>query len=50
VADTADTRLRLLVGDDAPAQVVAALDSRRRDYARDPRFVSAAEAAAEPTH
>ena len=47
VADPADTRLRLLVGDDAPAQVVAALDGRRRDYARDPRFVSAAEAAAE---
>lgn len=47
VADPADTRLRLLVGDDAPGQVVAALAARRLDYARDARFVSASAAAAE---
>ena len=47
VADPSDTRLRLLVGDDAPGQVVAALDARRADYARDPRFVSADAAGAE---
>ncbi|WP_104163570.1 SDR family NAD(P)-dependent oxidoreductase [Cryobacterium sp. N22] len=47
VADPADTRLRLLVGNDAPGQVVAALAARRLDYARDARFVSAAAAAAE---
>ncbi|WP_235022111.1 SDR family NAD(P)-dependent oxidoreductase [Rathayibacter sp. VKM Ac-2754] len=33
-----DDRLRLLVGDDAPAQVAAALELRRRDYERDARF------------
>jgi NAD(P)-dependent dehydrogenase (short-subunit alcohol dehydrogenase family) len=35
---TDDTRLRVLVGDDAPAQVRAALDLRYKDYALDPRF------------
>ena len=44
VADPSDTRLRLLVGDDAPGQVGAALDARRADYARDPRFVRASAA------
>ncbi|WP_460516954.1 SDR family NAD(P)-dependent oxidoreductase [Humibacter antri] len=38
VAATDDHRLRVLVGDDAPAQVRAALDLRHEDYARDPRF------------
>lgn len=38
VAETDDPRLRVLVGDDAPAQVAAALDARQRDYALDPRF------------
>ncbi len=33
-----DRRLRVLIGDDAPEQVAAALDLRRRDYSRDPRF------------
>jgi NAD(P)-dependent dehydrogenase (short-subunit alcohol dehydrogenase family) len=33
-----DERLRLLVGDDAPAHVAIALDRRREDYGRDPRF------------
>ncbi|WP_072313395.1 SDR family NAD(P)-dependent oxidoreductase [Agrococcus sp. Marseille-P2731] len=33
-----DPRLRLLVGDDAPSQVAAALDLREQDYARDPRY------------
>ncbi|SMH42560.1 NADP-dependent 3-hydroxy acid dehydrogenase YdfG [Rathayibacter oskolensis] len=33
-----DDRLRLLLGDDAPPQVAAALELRRRDYERDPRF------------
>ncbi|WP_368499065.1 SDR family NAD(P)-dependent oxidoreductase [Herbiconiux sp. A18JL235] len=37
VADP-DDRLRLLIGDDAPPQVQAALDSRLSDYRRDPRF------------
>ena len=32
--------LRLLVGDDAPGQVRAALDLRCADYARDPRFAA----------
>jgi NAD(P)-dependent dehydrogenase (short-subunit alcohol dehydrogenase family) len=36
--DRDDERLRLLVGDDAPAHVAIALDRRREDYARDPRF------------
>lgn len=35
-----DPRLRLLVGDDAPAQVSAALELRDHDYARDPRYPS----------
>ena len=38
VATEDDRRLRVLVGDDAPAQVRAALDLRRDDYLRDPRF------------
>ena len=38
VARADDQRLRVLVGDDAPAQVGMALDLRRQDYARDPRF------------
>lgn len=37
VADPGE-RFRLLVGDDAPAQVRAALDERLVDYRRDPRF------------
>lgn len=40
VADPGDSRLRLLVGDDAPGQVAAALALRRRDYELDPRFSS----------
>jgi len=38
VSDPTDERLRILVGDDAPGQVRAALDIRLADYARDPRF------------
>ena len=38
VATSADRRLRVLVGDDAPAQVRQALDLREQDYARDPRY------------
>ncbi|QHC60943.1 SDR family NAD(P)-dependent oxidoreductase [Rathayibacter sp. VKM Ac-2760] len=38
VADPADHRLRLLVGDDAPGQVRAALDRRIEDYRLDPRW------------
>ena len=38
VADPADDRLRLLVGDDAPGQVAEALARRRRDYEKDERF------------
>ena len=38
VAAQDDKRLRVLVGDDAPAQVRAALDIRHEVYARDPRF------------
>lgn len=34
----ADRPLRLLVGDDAPEQVAAALAARRQDYRQDPRF------------
>ncbi len=41
VADTPDERLRLMVGDDAPDQVHAALELRLRDYGRDPRFPGA---------
>jgi len=38
VAEADDPRLRVLVGDDAPSQVAAALEVRQRDYALDPRF------------
>ena len=40
VADRADGRLRLVVGDDAPAQLEAVLEARIEDYRRDPRFSS----------
>lgn len=40
VAAQDDRRLRVLVGDDSPAQVRAALDLRLADYALDPRFPS----------
>lgn len=40
VCDGDDDRLRVLVGEDAPAQVSAALSERRRDYARDTRFAT----------
>ncbi len=36
--DSADGPLRLLIGDDAPVHVAAALDLRRQDYELDPRF------------
>jgi hypothetical protein len=36
--DRDEERMRLLVGDDAPTQVALALDRRREDYTRDPRF------------
>lgn len=38
VAATDDRRLRVLVGNDSPPQVRAALDLRLADYALDPRF------------
>lgn len=38
VADRNDHRLRLLVGDDAPGQVRAALDKRIEDYRLDPQW------------
>lgn len=38
VTDPQDDRLRLVVGDDAPEQVLAALQLRHRDYQLDPRF------------
>ncbi|WP_243893308.1 SDR family NAD(P)-dependent oxidoreductase [Leucobacter tardus] len=41
VAAADDERLRVIVGDDAPAQVAAALATRRADYRRDPRFIAA---------
>ncbi|OII13232.1 SDR family NAD(P)-dependent oxidoreductase [Curtobacterium sp. MCBA15_008] len=41
VADRNDRRLRLLVGDDAPEQVRAALDKRIEDYRLDPRWLTA---------
>lgn len=41
VAAADDPRLRVLVGDDAPAQVAAALALRQKDYALDPRFPTA---------
>jgi NAD(P)-dependent dehydrogenase (short-subunit alcohol dehydrogenase family) len=37
--DQPDGPLRLLIGQDAPEQVAAALAIRRDDYARDPRFL-----------
>lgn len=43
VADPTDTRLRLLVGDDAPGQVFTALEMRRVDYELDPRFAEMRE-------
>ncbi len=39
--DPSDERLRVLLGDDAPAMVAAALQGRLDDYRRDPRFVAA---------
>lgn len=42
VADQSDRRLRILVGDDAPGHVRAALEKRIADYAHDPRWSSAA--------
>jgi NAD(P)-dependent dehydrogenase (short-subunit alcohol dehydrogenase family) len=42
VADASDRRLRLLVGEDAPAQVRAALEKRIEDYRLDPGWSSAA--------
>ena len=36
--DAPDDRLRLLVGDDSPGQVAAALALRLEDYRRDERF------------
>lgn len=38
IADPADDRLRLLIGDDAPGQVAEALQRRLTDYGQDPRF------------
>lgn len=38
VADADDTRLRLLIGDDAPPQVLAALNLRHVDYGHDARY------------
>jgi len=40
IADDDDSRLRVLVGDDAPEQVRAALAQRTEDYSRDPRYAS----------
>ncbi|WP_431075492.1 SDR family NAD(P)-dependent oxidoreductase [Microbacterium phyllosphaerae] len=40
ISATDDPRLRVLVGDDAPGQVAAALDRRMQDYSRDPRFTA----------
>lgn len=40
VSAPSDGRLRLLVGDDAPAQVRAALANRMKDYEQDDRFPS----------
>ena len=39
--DPTDERLRVLLGDDAPVMVAAALQQRLDDYRRDPRFVAA---------
>lgn len=41
VTDPSDERLRVLLGDDAPAMVATALKRRLDDYRRDPRFVAA---------
>jgi len=41
VAAADDRRLRVLIGDDAPAQVRQALELRHEDYARDPRYAAA---------
>ncbi len=41
VNDATDHRLRVLVGDDAPTAVAAALSRRLEDYRRDPAFTSA---------
>lgn len=38
VAAQDDNRLRVLVGDDSPELVHAALEMRKQDYAQDPRF------------
>ncbi|GAA1745570.1 SDR family NAD(P)-dependent oxidoreductase [Aeromicrobium alkaliterrae] len=43
VDDPDDDRLRVLLGDDAPDQVAAALTGRLADYRRDPRFAPALE-------
>ncbi|WP_430592089.1 SDR family NAD(P)-dependent oxidoreductase [Humidisolicoccus flavus] len=40
IADRDDLRLRVMIGDDAPAQVAAALELRVKDYARDPRYAA----------
>lgn len=40
ICDEEDERLRVLVGDDAPAQVGSALAQRQDDYARDPRYAA----------
>ncbi|GAA1496257.1 hypothetical protein GCM10009628_12590 [Paeniglutamicibacter kerguelensis] len=40
VGEDGDPRLRLLIGDDAPGQVEAALKLRHEDYKRDHRFRS----------
>jgi len=41
VKDPHDERLRVLLGDDAPAMVTTAMQRRMDDYRRDPRFVAA---------
>lgn len=46
VADHGDRRLRLLVGEDAPGQVRAALEKRIEDYGLDPRWSAAATGSA----
>lgn len=38
IASQDDHRLRVLIGNDAPEQVRAALELRHQDYAQDPRF------------
>jgi hypothetical protein len=49
VADHGDRRLRLLVGDDSPEQVRAALERRLADYDLDPRWSSVASSGS-PSH